>query len=98
MSSLRTSSFAEAFRLMLANRTTISTAHSLNFDNQWWAISDLLENAIESVRRVTATVEITTHVADVKELPSNFLVRAFPKAKRGHKESELEVRGRSGAE
>lgn len=42
--------------------------------------------------------QIAAHIADVKQLPENFLARARPKAKRGHKESELTVMGQSGDE
>lgn len=62
--------------------------------------SDVLASLCElPLVAITLTeTEIAAHVADVKELPSNFLVRALPKAKRSHKESELTVMGQSGAE
>jgi len=46
---------------------------------------------------VLTDAQIAAHVSDAKELPANFLSRAHPKPKRGHKESELAVTGDSGA-
>lgn len=47
---------------------------------------------------VLTDAQIAAHISDAKELPANFLSRAHPKPKRGHKESELAVTGQSGAE
>ena len=41
---------------------------------------------------------ITALIAERKVLPENFLQRAFPKPKRGHRESEVDVMGRAGSE
>lgn len=47
---------------------------------------------------VLTDAQIAAHISDAKELLVNFLSRAHPKPKRGHKESELAVTGESGAE
>lgn len=47
---------------------------------------------------VLSDAQIAAHISDAKELPASFLQRAYPKAKRGHKESELAVTGKSGSE
>ena len=47
---------------------------------------------------VLSDAQISAYVSEPKELPANFLSRAYPKSKRGHKESELAVAGSSGSE
>jgi hypothetical protein len=47
---------------------------------------------------ILTDTQIATLIAEPKVLPEDFLQRAWPKPKRGHKESELSVEGRGGSE
>lgn len=57
-----------------------------------------VESSRPSLPIILTDSQIGILIAERKLLPDSFLGRAWPKAKRGHKESELSVPGRDGSE